>query len=400
MAGRSARRHRESGFAYLMALFMVLAIVISSEVVVENALTAGRRDREADLIWRGDQYVRAIRLYYHKTGHYPQSLDDLKTGLPELHFLRTAAYKDPMNTEDGSWRFIYVTGSGQIVGSVRYANLQQMAFMELAGCPAVIYDGDSDSGEQSAGSGSSSFTAFSEMTTSTASSNSGASTSNVNGTSATSGTGSTSGMNNTSAQANPCTQPNLNGTPGQPGIGAQPATNALSGLAGAASLGATGGQSTLSGSSITSSSNTAGAGGFSPGQTPNPLTLLKPTGPVDEPVVGGFLTGIASKVDKKSVKVYKGGKKYKDWEFIWNPLEDQARAVQQGIGAAQQGGQSLLNGLGAGLAGAMNNGAAATGLNGAAPAGANGPGGSQSPPTQTPTQPSPDQGQPGQQPQQ
>lgn len=384
MARRGARRRGEAGFAYLMALFMVLAIVISSEIVVENSLTVGRREREGELIWRGNQYVRAIRLYYHKTGHYPQSLDDLKTGLPDLHFLRTAAYKDPMNTEDGSWRFIYVTGSGQIVGSVRYANLQQMAFMELAGCPAVIYDGDSDSGEQSASSGS--FTAFSEMT-SPPSSNSGASTN------------STSGPNTAAAQPNPCTQPNLNGTPA--GVGA-PAMNAPSGLGGAAGLGATGGPATLSASSLTSSSSASGSQGFSPGQTPNPLTLLKPTGPVDEPVVGGFLTGIASKVDKKSVKVLKGGKKYKDWEFIWNPLEDQARAVQQGIATAQQGGvgQSLLNGLGTGLAGAMNNGAAATGLNNAVPAGANGPGGSQNAPSQTPTQPSQDQGQPGQQPQQ
>jgi hypothetical protein len=68
-----------------------------------------------------------------------------------------------------------------------------------------------------------------------------------------------------------------------------------------------------------------------PGQAPNPLAQLKPTGPVDGPVLGGFLTGVASKVDRRSVRVYKGGKKYLEWEFIWNPVEDQARAVQQGL---------------------------------------------------------------------
>jgi hypothetical protein len=36
-------------------------------------------------------------------------------------------------------------------------------------------------------------------------------------------------------------------------------------------------------------------------------------------------------VDQPSLKVYKGGKKYIDWEFIWNPLEEQARAVQNGL---------------------------------------------------------------------
>jgi hypothetical protein len=349
------RRSESSGFAYLLALFMVLAIVIGSEVVIQNAITLGRRERESELIWRGNQYIRAIRLYYHKTGHYPQSLDDLKTGLPDLHFLRAAAYKDPMNTEDGAWRFIYINGTGQIVGSVRYATLQQMAFMDLAGCPAVIYDGDSDSSDESASTSSSA-----TLSASASSGGTGAGAS---------ANGATTGAN---AQPNPCAQPNLNASTSQPG--AAPGQNPLSGMAAAMGVGAVNStQSSVSSSSITSTSSSGQ--GFSPGQPPNPFAGMKPTGPVDEPVVGGFLTGIASKVDKTSIKVYKGGKKYKDWEFIWNPIEDQARAVQQGIGAAQQGGQvgqSILNGLGAGLSGALNNGAAATGINGAAATSGNG----------------------------
>jgi hypothetical protein len=64
--------------------------------------------------------------------------------------------------------------------------------------------------------------------------------------------------------------------------------------------------------------------------------MLQPTGPVDGPVIGAFITGVGSKVDKPSVKIYRGGKKYKDWEFIWNPLEDQAQAMQQGLNNVQQ----------------------------------------------------------------
>ena len=78
-----------------MALFMVVTLIIASQVAVRNLLTEGRRQREDEMIWRGQQYVRAIRLYYRKTGHYPSTLDDLKKGMPELHFLRYAAYKDP-----------------------------------------------------------------------------------------------------------------------------------------------------------------------------------------------------------------------------------------------------------------------------------------------------------------
>ena len=90
------------GYAYLMALFMMVATIIASQVAMKNILTEGRREREADMIWRGQQFVRAIRLYYLKTGHYPSSLDDLKKGMPELHFLRYAAYK--RSDEEGRWR--------------------------------------------------------------------------------------------------------------------------------------------------------------------------------------------------------------------------------------------------------------------------------------------------------
>ena len=51
-----------------------------------------------------------------------------------------------MNDADGSWRFIYVTGGGALIGSVRYSSLQQMAMMDrlamgqtgvAAGMPAM-----------------------------------------------------------------------------------------------------------------------------------------------------------------------------------------------------------------------------------------------------------------------
>src|SRR5271169_2295603 len=169
VVGRSAlsertRRSAESGYAYLMVMFLVLVMVIGSQVALQNLLTQGRRLREDDMIWRGNQYTRAIRLYYRKTGHYPQSLDDLKTGLPELAFLRFAAYKDPTNSaEEGAWRLIYVNASGQIIGSVRYATLQQMAIMDLNGgkIPATATLGSIGTPVSSIGSGSGSSNAVS-----------------------------------------------------------------------------------------------------------------------------------------------------------------------------------------------------------------------------------------------
>jgi hypothetical protein len=220
-----------------MALFMVLAVIIASQVALQNLATEGRRRREQEMIWRGEQCKQAIKLYYRKTGHYPQTLEDLQKGLPDLHFLRAAAYKDPMNKDDGSWRMIYVNAAGQIIGSVRYATLQQMALMELNGGK-------------------------------------------------------------------------------MPAQGVLPGAAPVSGMA---------------------PGTTQPGQSAAPGPSANAPAQLKPTGPVDGPVLGAFLTGVASKLDRPSVKVYKGGKKYIEWEFIWNPIEDQARAVQQGL--APQGPQ-------------------------------------------------------------
>jgi hypothetical protein len=80
----------------------------------------------------------------------------------------------------------------------------------------------------------------------------------------------------------------------------------------------------------------------------NPLLLIKPTGPVDGPVLGGFLTGVACTTDIKSIKVYRRGKKYQEWEFIWNPLEDALASAQLGAGGAPQG---VLPGQTAGIGG-------------------------------------------------
>ena len=83
--GESRHGSEESGFALLLVLFMMLLLLIASTAAVSDLRTEKRRQREEEMVWRGNQYVRAIRLYYHKTGHYPQNLDDLQKGLPDLH---------------------------------------------------------------------------------------------------------------------------------------------------------------------------------------------------------------------------------------------------------------------------------------------------------------------------
>jgi hypothetical protein len=63
-------------------------------------------------------------MYFTKFGRYPTKVDDLTKQTNGLRFLRQA-YTDPMNKEDGRWRFIYVGPNGQLIGSLRSASLLQ-----------------------------------------------------------------------------------------------------------------------------------------------------------------------------------------------------------------------------------------------------------------------------------
>lgn len=116
----------EAGFTLLMVVFLVAILSITALAVAPNLLTEGRREKEADMIWRGEQYQRAILLYFQKFGKYPTKIEDLTKQTNGVRFLRQA-YTDPMNKDDGSWRFIYVGPNGQLIGSLRPTTLLQNA---------------------------------------------------------------------------------------------------------------------------------------------------------------------------------------------------------------------------------------------------------------------------------
>jgi hypothetical protein len=283
---KSSPRRTEGGYAYVMALAMVLTVIVGSQIVLRDLVTEARSQREADMIWRGNQYARAIKLYYRKTGHFPQSQDDLVTGVPELHFLRSEVIRDPMNKQGGDWRFIYTNSAGAIIGSVKYGSLQQMAVMDMNG---------------------------GQIPTTTSLT---AATSTTPPTSQTPPIDANSAIPPGAAQP-PGTTNSATGSmmPQSPVAGTPPGPSPTTGI-------------TLS---------TVG----------QPATAMlgiqaQPTGPVNGPVFGGQLIGVGSTIDKASVRVYKGGTKYNQWEFIWNPIEEQAQAVQGLVsGNGQQGGPGL-----------------------------------------------------------
>jgi hypothetical protein len=342
------RRNPESGYAFLFALGLILLMIAASVVVMQNGATIRRRQMEQETIWRGNQYARAIRLYYHKTGHYPQTFDDLQKGMPDLHFLRQA-YKNPTNSTDGSWRFIYVNAAGQIIGSTKYANLQQMALMDANGGQLPTLPGQpgqpgqpgvpvSTLADGSSGSQANTPAAIAALA-------------NPNGAAPTPGSSGPEVSPNPPPDGQspqpPTGQTSLNPSGNPPSDAQNPQTS-------------TGQTSPNPGSPQNPSTNPLGlsnlgnaqtVAGLAPGGLAvNPATLaamalLKPTGPVDGPVLGGFLTGVACTQDAHSLKFYHGGKKYIDWEFIWNPLEDAAAAMQQQMSGAAGGAAGSSPGL-------------------------------------------------------
>jgi len=113
---------RQEGYALLLVIFFLALLTVGTMEIGLRVATEGRRQKEEEMIWRGKQYTRGIKLFYRKLGRFPTSVDDLtKPKLGNIRFMRQA-YTDPMNKDDGSWRFIYVGPTGQLIGSLKPQN--------------------------------------------------------------------------------------------------------------------------------------------------------------------------------------------------------------------------------------------------------------------------------------
>jgi type II secretory pathway pseudopilin PulG len=87
----------------VMSILMSVAMPIWKQAV--------QREKEQELVFRGEQYARAIGLFQRKfAGAFPPSIDVMV----EQRFLRKK-YKDPM-TADGEFQVLYATAAGQQPG--------------------------------------------------------------------------------------------------------------------------------------------------------------------------------------------------------------------------------------------------------------------------------------------
>jgi type II secretory pathway pseudopilin PulG len=116
----ASRRAHESGFTYLTAILLVAVAGASLGIVAESWTHARQREKEAELLWVGNQFKQAIGLYYQRSPgaikRYPEKLEDLledRRFLSMQRYLRRI-YPDPI-TGKPEWGLI-TAPSGGIMG--------------------------------------------------------------------------------------------------------------------------------------------------------------------------------------------------------------------------------------------------------------------------------------------
>jgi uncharacterized membrane protein YgcG len=171
-------RAGERGWA-LLGLILALAIMgIMLGALVPNVQFQVRRDKEAELLYRGDQMAKAIARYYNNgrlgvinIRQCPQprgcltELQKLKepymVGVNEIKLVRLSATIDPMNS--GEWEPVRLRDPRLMTVLQAYASETGLVipriYEEMAGPPPPVIlvnpDGDTPPGSGGAGSGGS-----------------------------------------------------------------------------------------------------------------------------------------------------------------------------------------------------------------------------------------------------
>jgi len=108
---------RAAGFTYLTILFIVALMGLGLALAGEVWHTAALREREATLLWTGEQYRKAIERYYLAgPRQYPRELTDLRRDLrkPGIERYLRRLYPDPVS---GSYEWgIVKAPDGGIMG--------------------------------------------------------------------------------------------------------------------------------------------------------------------------------------------------------------------------------------------------------------------------------------------
>ena len=113
----SAGRRRNRGFTLLGLLLVVGVLGAGLAAYGQIYSHQARRDKEAELLFRGNQYRLAIESYYRNGDSYPKTLDDLladnRFPTPVRHLRKR--YADPM-TGKAEWGLVKTPDGERIIG--------------------------------------------------------------------------------------------------------------------------------------------------------------------------------------------------------------------------------------------------------------------------------------------
>jgi type II secretory pathway pseudopilin PulG len=263
----------EEGYVLLAVLVLMFLMLLALTVAAPKVAMQLKHDQELETQNRARQYVRAIRLFYKKTGHYPTSIEQLeKTN--NQRFLRQR-YLDPLTGKD-DWKLIQVGQNKTTVKGLFGKDLPGIG----GGLGAVAGMQSNMGGSSTSGSSSASGSAF----------GSGSSF----GTTSSFGSGSASG----------------------------------SSFGSSSSFGASPSQSTgnLAGGQATGTANASGSGPGTPGggvQSTDATDAKGSTGPI---------MGIGVPKDGEAFLTVNGVSTYQEWEFLYDPRIEQLYAQNGAMG--------------------------------------------------------------------
>ncbi|HXB22251.1 MAG TPA: hypothetical protein VNV88_12755 [Candidatus Solibacter sp.] len=112
MAVARNQTRNEKGYVLLSVMLLMTLMLVALSVVLPRISQQIKRDKEEELIHRGQEYARAVRKFYRKFGRYPLSIEQLEN-TNNMRFLRKR-FKDPMTGKD-DWRIVH---QGEVVQTV------------------------------------------------------------------------------------------------------------------------------------------------------------------------------------------------------------------------------------------------------------------------------------------
>ena len=114
-AHAAAGRRGERGYVLLALLASSAVLVATLALSLPRMAVQRQRDREQKLIDRGEQYQRAIELYFRQHNKYPEEIEDLEE-TDGVRYLRRR-HPEPMGST-GEWRIIHMGEDGRFEDSL------------------------------------------------------------------------------------------------------------------------------------------------------------------------------------------------------------------------------------------------------------------------------------------